>query len=259
MSSGANKTQKTSASVSDFLDTVSELRRADSLVLIDMMREISNHEPVMWGTSIIGYDTYHYKYDSGREGDVGVIGFSPRKASLSIYINDGFDAYGELLSRLGKHKTSVVCLYINKLSDVNLDVLREIITLSYKKMKAGTNNLSSVEDYQHNLPAESVAHFKELRKLAKQTLPEAQEVISYAIPAYKIGNVRPIVFISGWKDHTALYPIPSDPSVRAECKPYIKGKGTLWFPLDKPLPRELIKKVMLAHLYAHKERINDAR
>ena len=90
----------------------------------------------MWGPSIVGFGSVHYKYDSGREGDMGLTGFSPRKANLTLYITDGFDKYGDLLARLGKHKTSVSCLYINKLADVDQDVLRELVRRSVEHTRA---------------------------------------------------------------------------------------------------------------------------
>lgn len=132
-----NKTKPTAQPVAEFLATVDERRRAESLILIDMMRDISGCEPVMWGPSIIGFGHYHYVYASGREGDTGVIGFSPRKPSLTIYFVDGFDDYGALLDRLGPHTHSVSCLYIKRLTDVDPDVLSELVTRSYRHVMSG--------------------------------------------------------------------------------------------------------------------------
>ena len=132
-----NKTQPTDADVEAFLNAVdNERRRADSFAILKMMQEVTGEEPVMWGPSIVGFGSVHYKYASGREGDMGLTGFSPRKAYLTIYITDGFDKYSDLLSRLGKHKTSVSCLYINKLADVDQDVLRELVRRSVEHMRA---------------------------------------------------------------------------------------------------------------------------
>lgn len=132
-----NKTRKTGASVDDFLASVeNKRRREDGLTLLEMMREITGLEPEMWGPSIIGFGDCHYKYASGREGDMFLTGFSPRKQSLSLYIMDGFDGRDELLSRLGKHRRSVSCLYINKLADVDVEVLRELIKGSFESAKA---------------------------------------------------------------------------------------------------------------------------
>ena len=99
-----------------------------------MMKTITNNEPKMWGTSIIGFGDYHYEYKSGREGDFFLTGFSPRKQNLTLYINGGFDKYGDLLEKLGKYKTSKACLYIKKLADVDIQVLQEIVTKSVTAM-----------------------------------------------------------------------------------------------------------------------------
>ena len=122
--------------VANFLDGIAhEDRRADALALLSMMGRITGHAPAMWGKTMVGFDTYHYKYDSGREGDNFVTGFSPRKQSLVVYITNGFANYQAELDQLGKHKTSVSCLYINKLADVDLQVLETLITKSYADMK----------------------------------------------------------------------------------------------------------------------------
>ena len=129
------KTQATDASVEDFLAAVPNARRReDSGKVLELMQEITGEPPVMWGDSIVGFGTYHYRYKSGREGDWPRTGFSPRKQYLAIYIMPGFDNYEALLSRLGKHRTSVSCLYINKLADIDMDVLREIIAGAYQEM-----------------------------------------------------------------------------------------------------------------------------
>ena len=123
-----NKTAPTDASVDDFIAGVDNKRRhADALTLLELFKQITQLEPVMWGPSIIGFGSYHYKYASGREGDMLATGFSPRKANLSLYVGDKFDGAAELYEKLGKYKRSVACLYINKLADVDMDVLKEII------------------------------------------------------------------------------------------------------------------------------------
>ena len=132
-----NKTRKTGASVEGFLASVeNKRRREDGFALLEMMKEITGLEPEMWGPSIIGFGDYHYRYESGREGDIFLTGFSPRKQSLSLYVMDGFDGRDELLDKLGKHRRSVSCLYINKLADVDLDVLRELVRRSYEHSKS---------------------------------------------------------------------------------------------------------------------------
>jgi len=101
-----------------------------------MFRRITGFQPRMWGPTIIGYGSYHYKYDSGREGDCNATGFSPRKASLSIYIMPGYHDYADILRRLGKHKIGKACLYVNKLSDIDMDVLEELVRAGLRDLNA---------------------------------------------------------------------------------------------------------------------------
>lgn len=128
------KTVQNEASVSDFLDGVeNEKRRKDSHTILGMMRKITGLEPKMWGDAIIGFGSQHYKYASGREGDMPLTGFSPRKHALTIYIEYGFEQQEDLLARLGKFKLGKVCLYINRLEDVDPVVLEELIARSLQK------------------------------------------------------------------------------------------------------------------------------
>jgi hypothetical protein len=130
------KTQKNEASVEEFLNSVEhDKRREDGLTILQLMREVTGEEPAMWGTSIVGFGTYRYKYASGREAEWMLVGFSPRKRNMTLYIMDGFDQYDELLSRLGKYRTGKSCLYINKLEDVDTQVLRELVRQSVAHMK----------------------------------------------------------------------------------------------------------------------------
>jgi hypothetical protein len=130
------KTQKTDASVTDFLNGVEHpQRREDGFALLGLMREITGKEPAMWGPSIVGFGSYTYKYASGREGEWPVTGFSPRKRNLTVYIMPGFERYDALLEKLGKFKTGKSCLYINKLEDVDLAILRELIEQSVQDIK----------------------------------------------------------------------------------------------------------------------------
>ncbi len=128
MAKSDNKTKPSAASVQEFVSSIEhDTRRTDGLALLEMFNRVTGWQPRMWGPSIIGYGRYHYKYTSGREGDFLVTGFSPRKSSLSIYIMPGYRDMGEKLARLGKHKTGRSCLYINKLADIELNVLEEIV------------------------------------------------------------------------------------------------------------------------------------
>ena len=131
-----NKTKPTALSVEEFLDAVAdENRRADCYAVLELMKDVSCEEPIMWGTSIVGFGRYNYKYDSGREGDAPLTGFSPRSKSLTLYIMAGFKRYDDLMNKLGKHKTGKSCLYLNKLEDTDLGVLRELVRLSTEHMK----------------------------------------------------------------------------------------------------------------------------
>jgi hypothetical protein len=125
------KTQKTRASVAKFLASIEdEKKRKDSRAVLKMMKEITGDKPKMWGTAMIGFGSYHYKYASGKEGDWFLTGFSPRKQALTLYIMSGFSKYDALLKKLGKFKTGKACLYIKKLEDVHLPTLEELIRRS---------------------------------------------------------------------------------------------------------------------------------
>ncbi len=131
-----NKTQRNDGDVLAYLESVSnKRRREDSLVVLEMMGEVTGEPAELWGTSIVGFGSYHFKYESGREGDFMITGFAPRKQALTLYIMGGFERHEELLGKLGKHKTGSSCLYINKLADVDLDVLREIVAESVAHMR----------------------------------------------------------------------------------------------------------------------------
>ena len=126
------KTRPTDVSVDSFLDAVAHpVRRADGKALRAMMERVTGAPAVMWGPSIVGFGTYHYRYASGHEGDMPRVGFSPRSANLVLYVG-GFPGYEAVLARLGKHKRSTACLYLNKLADVDLSVLEEIVRRTWK-------------------------------------------------------------------------------------------------------------------------------
>ena len=126
------------SAVSDYLETVSPpIRRRDADTLLELMGRVTGEPARMWGSSIVGFGQYHYKYASGRQGDGPAASFSPRKAAMTIYLPDGAGAYADQLSRLGPHTSSVGCLYIKDLSKVDLDVLSEIVAESYRILTAG--------------------------------------------------------------------------------------------------------------------------
>ncbi len=126
-----NKTQPTEIDVDDFVHAVPHAgRREDALLLLEMMRRVTGAEPVMWGATLVGFGRYHYRYESGREGDFFRLGFSPRKAKMVVYIMPYTDAFDGLLAKLGPHKMGKSCLYLGRLSKVDLAVLEEILVLS---------------------------------------------------------------------------------------------------------------------------------
>lgn len=132
-----NKTKATSVDPKGFVAAIEHpVRRADAQVLLELMSRVTGCQPKMWGPSIVGFGSYHYKYDSGREGDFIITGFSPQKAKLSVYIVSGYDNLSDELARLGKHKIGRSCLYINKLADVDLQVLEDIVRKSVTEMRA---------------------------------------------------------------------------------------------------------------------------
>ena len=130
------KTAPTKASVGAFLKRIDDdQRREDCETLLRIMQRITRATPVMWGPSIVGFGTYHYKYASGREGDWFLTGFSPRKQALTVYIMAGFQRYPALMKRLGKHSTGSSCLYVKRLEDLDLDVLKELIQESVRYVR----------------------------------------------------------------------------------------------------------------------------
>ncbi|MEX0953734.1 MAG: DUF1801 domain-containing protein [Rhizobiaceae bacterium] len=132
-----NKTAPTAVRVDDFLASVEpEKRRRESSELLELMSEATGLAPRMWGSNIVGYGRYHYRYESGREGEMCLVGFSPRKAALTVYLMPGIEHYADQLARLGKHKHSVSCLYLTDLARIDREVLAEIVTDSVERMKA---------------------------------------------------------------------------------------------------------------------------
>ncbi|PIW69190.1 MAG: hypothetical protein COW08_08470 [Ignavibacteriales bacterium CG12_big_fil_rev_8_21_14_0_65_30_8] len=130
------KTKINTKSVETFLKKAASGKRLkDCFTVLELMKKITKEEPKMWGPSIVGFGNYHYKYESGREGDFFISGFSPRKQNLTIYIMAGFSRYSELMEKLGKYKTGRSCLYIKDLDDIDLKILQKLITESVRYMK----------------------------------------------------------------------------------------------------------------------------
>ena len=131
-----SKTKSTVQSVEEFLNAIpDEQKRADAVALAKLIKQVTRLEPTMWGGSIVGYGSYHYKYASGREGDSCLVGFSPRKQNFTLYLMLGVADYSDLLDKLGKHKTGKGCLYINTLADVDVPTLKELIKRSVQQLK----------------------------------------------------------------------------------------------------------------------------
>ncbi|WP_343707214.1 DUF1801 domain-containing protein [Flavobacterium sp.] len=131
-----NKTTETQNSVTDFINAVeNDVKRNDAFELLKIMQEITGFEPRMWGSSIIGFGSYHYKYESGHEGDAPLAGFSPRKTAMTVYFYLPEKEREPLLSKLGKHTSSKACIYIKKLADIDIETLKEIILLSLQYTK----------------------------------------------------------------------------------------------------------------------------
>ncbi len=127
------KTKETNHSVIEFIEAVeSPKKREDAYKLLDIFTETTGHEAKMWGPSIIGFGSYHYKYPTGHEGDAPLVGFSPRKAKISLYFATGDTKREELLQKFGKHTSGKACVYVNKVDDIDVDVLKELITQSIK-------------------------------------------------------------------------------------------------------------------------------
>lgn len=129
------KTKKSDDSVDEFIASIEdERKRTDSKTLVEMMKRITGEEPKMWGSSIVGFGDFHYRYETGREGDTLKVGFSPRKQSLTLYVMDHITEDDPLLAKLGKHSTGKACLYIKRLEDVDEDVLEKLVKRAYDKV-----------------------------------------------------------------------------------------------------------------------------
>jgi len=131
-----NKTKATVDSVNTFLNKITDTDlKNDCKTIAGIMESVSKEKPVMWGSSIIGFGKYHYTYESGREGDIMIIGFSPKKQYISLYLKGGLDLFTDELARLGKYKTGKGCIYINSLKDVDINVLKKLFAKSFKSVK----------------------------------------------------------------------------------------------------------------------------
>jgi hypothetical protein len=142
--SSKSKSTQNATSVKEFIASLDEQTLKDSESLIEMMQKISGSKPKLWNVGTIGFDTYHYKYDSGREGDSFIIGFYPRKGKITVYLMDGTARYSELLTKLGKHTTTGYCVYIKHLGDVELSTLERILQRSYENIKSQDGHINQI-------------------------------------------------------------------------------------------------------------------
>ena len=142
--SSKSKSTKNTTSVKEFIASLDEQTLKDSKVLVEMMQGISGSKPKLWNVGTIGFDSYHYKYDSGREGDSFIIGFYPRKGKITVYMMDGTARYSELLAKLGRHTTTGYCVYIKHLSVVELPILEQIIQRSYENIKSQDGHINQI-------------------------------------------------------------------------------------------------------------------
>ncbi len=132
-----NKTVETIESVANFLATVTdETKKQDCLNIVTIMEKVTGFKAKMWGPGIVGFGSYHYKYESGREGDAALVGFSPRKNEISLYLSSSFENRDAFLEKFGKHKNAKACIYIKKLADIDQEILKEMIALSVKHVKS---------------------------------------------------------------------------------------------------------------------------
>jgi hypothetical protein len=130
------KNKQTKASVEKFINSVSDKKRREECnTILKLMKHITKSEPKMWGGSMVGFGSYHYKYESGREGDWFITGFSPRKQNLTLYVMAGFEGYAELMKKLGKHKTGKSCLYVKRLEDIDMNLLKELLSKSFEHVR----------------------------------------------------------------------------------------------------------------------------
>lgn len=145
VASSKSQTAQNNSLVKEFIASLDDEQSvADSHVLIKLMQKISGSKPKLWNVGTIGFDTYHYKYDSGREGDSFIIGFYPRKGKITIYLMDGTARYSELLAKLGKHTITGYCVYVKQLSDIELPILEQIVQKSYENIKSQDGNIHQI-------------------------------------------------------------------------------------------------------------------
>jgi uncharacterized protein YdhG (YjbR/CyaY superfamily) len=246
------KMRPTGVSVKAFLNGIAdEKRRRDALAVSALMHQVTGLEPRMWGSSIVGFGTFHFRYDSGREGDWFVTGFSPRKQELALYIMVGFERFGALLKKLGEHRTGKSCLYVRTLADIDLSTLRELVKRSVsqttERSMVTPRGAAAVDTYLASAPAGARTALQRLRKVISAAAPGADEGLSYGIPTFRLDG-RPVVWYAAWKQHCSLYPIPAVMRADAGLKAHETSKGTIRFLPTRPVPASLVRKLVKARI-----------
>ena len=240
------KTIPTRNSVDKYFSEIENVdRRADCETILQLMEKIIGEKPIMWGDSLVGFGKMVQKYSTGKEVEWLKMGFSSRKDSISIYFTCNLDDYTDLLTKLGKHKRGVGCLYVKKLTDVDIKVLEQLLTdsLTINESTKSKKDLSTIDEYIDTFPVTIRPTLQNLHKAIKDGAPDAIEAIKYRMPTYVLnGN---LVHFAAYKNHIGFYPAPSGIEKFAkELSKYVTSKGAIQFPIDKELPYELIQRIV---------------
>ena len=268
-----NKTVPTKQSVAAFLKTVpDERRRADAKRLDAIMRDVTGEKPVMWGDAIVGYGRVKQTYATGRVVDWMRVGFAPRKAAISLYMSCDLTPLRDLLAKLGSHTTGVGCIYVKRLDDLDEKVLRQLIKKAYalapkdtkevwqerrakkaapakkataKKPAAKSAAPADIDAYLATLDPTKRATLQSLRTTIRAVVPGATETISYGMPAFKLDG-KVVAGFAAFTDHLAYLPFSGSTlgALAADLTGYEHTKSSLHFPVDKPLPKTLVKKLV---------------
>lgn len=278
-----NKTVPTKQSFAAFVKTVpDERRRGDAKRLDAIIREVTGEKPVMWGDAIVGYGKVNQTYATGRVVDWMRVGFAPRKAAISLYLSCELDPLRDLLAKLGSHKASVGCVYIKRLDDVDEKVLRQLIKKAYALAPTDTKEVwqerrttsakkaapakkapaakkaaiakkpastsaapADIDAYLATLDPTKRATLQSLRTTIRAVVPDATEVVSYGMPAFKLDG-KVVAGFAAFTDHLSYLPFSGSTlgALSGDLAKYTYTKSSLHFPVDKPLPKALVKKLI---------------
>lgn len=237
------KTRPTTASVAAYLNAIAdEPRRRDCKALAALMRKVTGCTPRMWGPSIVGFGSYHYKYASGHEGDACLLGFSSRKGDISVYLVPGWEGAGPLLAKLGKHRMGKGCLYLRRLDGVDLAVLEQLLAGSVAETRRRYPT-GGIDGYIAGFPPEVQEILQRIRAMIRAAAPEAEEAMKYQIPTFVLnGN---LVHFAAFKQHIGFYPTPSGiEAFKDALAGYEVAKGSVRFPLDREIPLGLMEEIV---------------